>query len=164
MSNVFAMATANRITDVLTRNGHTRGAQRTTEKAESLSQKNVYAARSKLMQTALVRCARLCYETFPGSHILCNVDLSNRLLIPVPWSSNRYTAFNLRRTEADALRWEMMARCDPDNAEQPLFVWMSDFRAWYLNLRAYPTEADARLYLQSNPITWRTLAGYMRLK
>lgn len=160
LSNGFAMQTVGRLPNVLTADGHHTGARRTAAAAERLSLRNVYHARSKLMQAAIVRFTKLCYETFPGSNLLCNVGADYRIDIGVPWSLRAYQTYGLRRTEADALRREMHARCAPENADPPLFVWLPEFGRWYLDLHAYPTEADAGAYVHQFPVTWRTLVAH----
>ena len=158
--NNFALSTVNRLPNILSASGHQVGVQRATASAERLSRRNVESARAALMHNAVVRAVGLVYDVYPDSRLLCNVDADLRILVPVPWSSKNYRTYGLRRTEADALRWEMLNRCQPENVDPALFVWMSDYRAWYLNLHAYPSQADAAEYVKLHPVTWRTISGW----
>ena len=159
--NGFAMATADRLPNVLSANGHVDGIRRAADSAQRLSRRNVYAARAKLMQQALTTFTGLVYERFEDdTAILANVDIDGRILIATPWSSKHYRLYGLRRVEADALRWEMHNRTDDALMDPPLFFYMADYRAWYLNLHAYADGSQAMTYLVGQPVSWRTLNGY----
>jgi len=162
--NGFAMSTVGRLPNILSADGHQAGTRRAAATAEQLSMKNVQMARAKLMHNAVLRCVGLAYDVYPDSRLLCNVDANLRLLIPVAWSSANYRTYGLRRTEADALRWEMLNRCQPENVAPALFTYLADYRAWFLNLHAYPSAADAAEYVSSHPITWRTLSAWRQFR
>ena len=149
-ANVFAMTTASRLPNVLSAEGHVAGVKRAVESAQQFSRRNVYHARAKLMQQALERFTQIVYERFDNdTAILANVDADGRILVATPWSSKNYTLYRLRRVEADALRWEMHNRCDESLIDPPLFVYMPESRAWFLNTHAYADGSQAVVYLVS---------------
>ena len=144
------MRIANRLPSVLSANGHVQGARAAVETAEQRSRRNVYHARAKLMQTALVRFVGLAYETFDDdTRLLANVDPDGRLRVGVPWSWRQYQSYGLRRGEADALRWEMTGRSLPEIDHVALFERIDDL--WYLNRHGYPTAGDGFRYLEDYP-------------
>lgn len=156
--NIFAMGTVARLPNVLSASGHTGGVRRAAQAAESLSLKNIWLARSRLMQEALRVAVALCYERIDDdADIFANVDETRRVLIALPWSSKNYGAYGLRRVEADALRLEMHSRCNANSVHPPLWRYLDGHRSWFLNSYAYQTQADAVQYIESNPVSWQTL-------
>jgi len=160
--NGFAMATAARLPNVLSADGHSMGVQRMHEAASALSRRNVYRARAKLMHEALQTFVSLAYETFDGSNIRANMDVDGAVLVAAPWGSAHYQSYGLRRFEADCLRWEMLRRSRAGGDDPALFVYFDDMRRWYVDLHAYPHLVDAQEYVNRCPVTWRTVHEFAR--
>ena len=121
--------------------------------AKALSRRGLAAAKVELVNAALLELVNLVFEDDTDGRP-ANVDPDGRILIPLPWGRLGHKAWELRRTEANALRWLMLQRYATQN--EPLFVYDAGGRTWLLNL-AY-SKRSALSYLRTMPVTlaeWR---------
>jgi hypothetical protein len=134
------MANTNGVFDALARKGSVstvRPARYTALRsiAENLSRKNVDQAICELLNEAHSRLIQLCYERDDSGH-LCNVDeATGKILVPLPFGKNGYKRWNLKPSEADALRRIMFTR---QRNGLPLFFFDRSRRSWYLALADHP--------------------------
>lgn len=121
--------------------------------AKALSRRGLAAAKVEIVNFALLELVNLVFEDDTDGRP-ANVDPDGRILIPLPWGRMGHKAWELRRTEANALRWLMLQRYAVQN--EPLFVYDAGGRAWLVNL-AY-SKRSALSYLRTMPVTlaeWR---------
>lgn len=121
--------------------------------AKALSRRGLAAAKVELVNVALLELVNLAFEDDTDGR-RANVDPDGRILIPLPWGRMGHKAWELRRTEANALRWLMLQRYATQN--EPLFVYDAGGRTWLVNL-AY-SKRSALSYLRTMPVTlaeWR---------
>ena len=121
--------------------------------AKALSRRGLAAAKVELVNLALLELVNLVFEDDTDGRP-ANVDPDGRILIPLPWGRLGHKQWELRRTEANALRWLMLQRYAVQN--EPLFVYDAGGRVWLVNL-AYG-KRSALSYLRTMPVTlaeWR---------
>jgi hypothetical protein len=116
--------------------------------SEALSRRNVDQAVIELMMEALSRLVDLCFEEDGGGY--CNMDqVTNRILIPLPWGRNGHSQWGLRPQEANILRAILVAR-----QRQPgLFLFDGMRRAWRVNLYDFGNRDLSMSYLSKYPIS-----------
>lgn len=121
--------------------------------AKALSRRGLAQAKVELVNYALLTLVELLFEDDTDGR-RANVDPDGRILIPLPWGRMGHKSWELRRTEANALRWLMLQRYATQN--EPLFVYDAGGRTWLVNL-AY-SKRSALSYLRTMPVTlaeWR---------
>jgi hypothetical protein len=98
--------------------------------AEELSLRNLDRAVVELLNEALARTTMLVYEKDEDGFI--NIDrVTGKILIPLPWGKKGHKRWNLRPSEANALRAIMFSR---QRNGLPLFFFDRSRRAWYISL------------------------------
>lgn len=145
--------------------GHVR--QRMREFAMSMSNAGAASARVEVANAALCGVLALAYHADGGT--LPNLDpLTGRLLKPMPWGTNGWRAWGLRRWEADVFRHILLERQRMREARRgqlgPL-IYSWEERYWLVDTEAYPTLEAACVWLQRNEITdseWRAAAQVLR--
>jgi hypothetical protein len=116
--------------------------------AEKLSRRNADQAICELFGEALMRLVDLCYEEDAGGY--CNIDqVTNRILIPLPWGKSGHSQWGIRIQEANILRRILVLR-----QRQPgLFLYDTMRRAWRVNLYDFPSRDVAMSYLIRQPVS-----------
>jgi len=104
--------------------------------AEALSLRVVDAAIVEVLNEALARLTVLCYER-DDNGVLVNVDApTGRICVPLPWGRAGYAKWGLTFSEGEVMRRIMFTR---QAQGLPLFFFERSRRAWYLNLKEYPS-------------------------
>lgn len=117
---------------------------------DNLSLRLADAGTVELLTEALHRLVTLAYERDDAGWV--NVDpVTRRLLIPAPWGRAGRARWGLYPLEADTLRAMLKTRMRGRAA--PLFAYDKLRRAWLVELGHYPAEAEARAYLDAQPLT-----------
>lgn len=82
-----------------------------------------------------------------------NLDnITNRVLIPLPWGSTGYKNYGIRANECDVFRRIMIAK-SLSKRKRPLFDYSEVNRSWYFNVLDYPTIEEGFRYLKINEVT-----------
>lgn len=121
--------------------------------AQKLSRRGVMGAKAELANTALLAFVEVLFDV-DEDQVYSNVDPDGRILIPAPWGRNGGALWGLRNTEQRAFSWLMRRRCMTQ--EDPLFVYDSEFRQWFVG--AGYTRRAALAYLRGFPVSlteWR---------
>lgn len=122
--------------------------------ASHISRMNYARGKSELLNEALSVAVDLCYEV-DDAGLHCNVDTrTGRILIPVPWGHKGRKHFDVRRTEADVLRF-VLHQYAKSKRPPPLFFFVGN--SWYLNGKDYRSREDALGYLakcEIHPREW----------
>lgn len=118
--------------------------------ASALSRRGQVAAKVELANAALLNLCDLLYEPDDDGKP-ANIDVTSRILVPLPWGRVGAKLWGLRTTEARCLRYIMLARSASDDA------WLryeDSSRNWIV---AKPLKRHARTYLDKSPITTNEL-------
>jgi hypothetical protein len=135
-----------------------------SQMAQRLSRRGVAAAKAEVMNEVLAAMADLLYESEPGIGPVNFESRSGRIIVPKPWGHSGYKAWQLRVSEARALRHIMLQRTalyDPE----PWVDFDAGIRDWVVNLRGYHQKRAAQQYLLAHPITaaeWLAAANAVR--
>ena len=116
--------------------------QRAGDAAQSLSRRGAMKAAAERCNAAIDRLIELLYEV-DDTGLRANVDVTGKLLIPVPWGDS-YTRYGLRATEAAVLGLHVRKLAAVADVP-PLLVYDAAIRAWLLNAD-YVTQAHAVAY------------------
>ena len=118
--------------------------------AEALSLRVVDAAIVEVLNEALARLTVLCYER-DDNGVLVNVDApTGRICVPLPWGRAGYAKWGLTFSEGEVMRRIMFTR---QAQGLPLFFFERSRRAWYLNLKEYPSGKRVVAQLKEWEIT-----------
>lgn len=99
----------------------------------------------------LVGVVELLFDTDVDGEF-ANFDIDGRVIVPLPWGSRGCYKWNVRTSEAKALRYIMLKR---SNAAHAWIVYRPESRGWYITQR---TSRHAFAMLNAEPITneeWR---------
>ncbi len=121
--------------------------------AEALTRRGVAAAKTELVNAALVAYTEMVFDTDPDG-ALVNLDADGRLLVPAPWARAGGRLWALRATEQRALNTIMRQRSEQSAA---LYVYDLQSRCWLLG-RGYGGRRLALAYLRTYPVglaEWR---------
>jgi len=83
--------------------------------ASALSRRGQVAAKVELANAALLNLCDLLYEPDDDGKP-ANIDVTSRILVPLPWGRVGAKLWGLRTTEARCLRYIMLARSASDDA------------------------------------------------
>jgi hypothetical protein len=118
--------------------------------AQALSRRSVDTAIVEVLNEALARLTALCYER-DDNGVLVNVDApTGRICVPLPWGRAGYAKWGLTFSEGEVMRRIMFTR---QAQGLPLFFFERSRRAWYLNLKEYPSGKRVVAQLKEWEIT-----------
>lgn len=141
-------------------------AQRTTEAATALSRKNELQVYAEIMNEALFKLTAMLYEQAADGEF-ANVDpVNGRILVPVPWGNDGWSAWGLRNWEAIVLRNILRQRMLSEKI-LALYGFSEKTNRWHMDIKTYRTYEAAFRYLQQYPITaneWRAFGDAYRRK
>ena len=118
--------------------------------AEYLSQSGDLQARLDVCISAMAGLIKVLYTT-DADDLLIHVDVTDRIMIPVPWGSSGWRAWGLRKWEAGLLRAVLIGRCQRKG--DVLFGY--DRNQWYLDTEQFPTMETALQWLKRHGPTLR---------
>jgi hypothetical protein len=124
--------------------------RRLADNAAYLSAAGDLQARLDVCISAMASLIKVLYTT-DADDCLMYVDVTDRIMIPVPWGSSGWRRWGLRKWEAEMLRAVLIGRY----RQRKGVLFGYDRNQWYLDTERYPTMNDALLWLKSSGPTLR---------